>query len=294
MTRDFLAARSVLCLTLLGFFDARALPADGPTAAESSADLFGLMYWTDRTEGIYRAARDGSEMQLLLPMPNTDGLTVDDKEGKIYFTLSNSQQANGDKVMRANLDGSNPQELATLNFTGDLVLDPAEGGKVYVSSLGDDKIVRLNRDGTGLEDFIIGLDSPDEMAFDPVKRQLYWANGGKQRIERANLDGKGRETVIDLKGAVAFGLALDPIKREIYWLVPQGTLSRAALDGSNEKALITGLTQPDGLAFDPDNRKLYWTENGKLSQANADGSQVELLVAGKTRQYGSVVILPPK
>ena len=61
--------------------------------------------------------------------------------------------------MRTNLDGSNPQELATLNYTGDLVLDP-EGGKLYVSSLADEKIVRLNRDGTGLEDFIIGLESP--------------------------------------------------------------------------------------------------------------------------------------
>ncbi len=293
MIRSVLLTSSFLGLSWLSRLEpCRA--ADDPPAAESSADLFGLMYWTDRNEGIYRAARDGSEMQLLVPMPNLDGLAVDEKEGKLYFTVSNSQQQNADKVMRANLDGQGAQELATLNFTGDLVLDPSEGGKLYVSSLGDEKIVRLNRDGTGLEDFIIGLDRPDEMAFDPVKRQLYWTNNGKLRIERANLDGKGRETVIQLTGEAAFGLAIDPHKREIYWVVPQGTLSRAGLDGSNVKQLIAGLTQSDGLAFDPENRKLYWTENGKLSQANADGSQMEVLVTGKTRQYGSVVILPPK
>jgi len=270
-----------------------ALVAFDPPATESSADLFGLIYWTDRNEGIYRASRDGSEMQLLLPAPSVDGLAVDEKEGKLYYTISAPQQQPGDKVMRANLDGSNPQELATINFTGDLVLD-SEAGKLYVSSLGDEKIVRLNRDGTGLEDFIIGLESPDEMAFDPVKRQIYWTNGGKQRIERANLDGKGRETVVQLKDQGAFGLALDSRKREIYWVVSQGMVFSAALDGSNVKQLIAGLTQPDGLAFDAENRKLYWTENGKLSHANADGSQVEALVVGKTRQYGSVVILPPK
>ena len=285
------------------------LLADGP-AAESSADFSDLMYWTDRIEGIYRAARDGSETQLVLPMPNLDGLAVDEKEGKFYFTVSNWQQGNaGDKVFWANLDGSSPQKLATFDIIGGVVFDP-EGGKLYVSNLGDDKIVRLNRDGTGLEDFIIGLDTDmlgtdDErresdmppafqLALDPVKRQLYWTNGGKQRIERANLDGKGRETVVQLKDPGAFGIALDPQKREIYWVVPQGMLFRAGLDGSNEKQLLAGLTQPDGLAFDPENRKLYWTENGKLSQANADGSQMEVLVTGKTRQYGSVVILPPK
>ena len=277
---------------LVGFV-ASALMAFDPPIAESSADLFGLMYWTDRNEGINRASRDGSEVQLVIPTPSVDGLAVDDKEGKLYYTISAPQQQPGDKVMQANLDGSNPQELATINFTGDLVLD-SEEGKLYVSSLGDEKIVRLNRDGTGLEDFIIGIESPDELALDPVKRQIYWTNGGKQRIERANLDGKGRETVVQLKDQGAFGLALDPQKREIYWVVPQGMLFSAALKGSNVKQLIAGLTQPDGLAFDVVNRKLYWTENGKLSQANADGSQIEVLVTGKTRQYGSVVILPPK
>ncbi|HUY33668.1 MAG TPA: hypothetical protein VMV69_13035 [Pirellulales bacterium] len=293
MTRLAFHARLFLFASwLLGFAPGLLLAFD-PPAAESSADMFGLMYWTDRNEGIHRASRDGSEVRLLIPMPGADGLAVDEKEGKLYFTVSAASQQSGDKVMRANLDGSNPQELATLNFTGDLVLD-AEGGKLYVSSLGDEKIVRLNRDGTALEDFIIGLESPDELALDPVKRQLYWTNGGKQRIERANLDGKGRETVVQFKDQAAFGIALDPQQREIYWIVPQGMLFRAGLDGSNVKQLVAGLAQPDGLAFDPENRKLYWTENGKLSQANADGSQVETLVVGKTRQFGSVVVLPPK
>jgi sugar lactone lactonase YvrE len=292
MTRLAFHAHAFLFASWLVGFGPNALVAFGPPA-ESSADLFGLMYWSDRNEGINRACRDGTEVQLLIPTPNVDGLAVDEKEGKLYYTVSAPQQQPGDKVMRANLDGSSPQELATINFTGDLILD-SEAGKLYVSSLGDEKIVRLNRDGTGLEDFIIGLESPDEMALDPVKRQIYWTNGGKQRIERANLDGKGRETVVQLKDQGAFGIALDPRKREIYWVVPQGMVFSATLEGSNVKQLIAGLTQPDGLAFDVENRKLYWTENGKLSQANADGSQVEALVVGKTRQYGSLVILPPK
>ena len=62
----------------------------------------------------------------------------------------------------------------------------------------------------------------------------------------------------------------------------------------NLTTLAEGLKQPDGLACDPDNRKLYWTENGKLCQANADGTRTETLVSQKTGQYASILVLPPK
>ncbi|HWB13458.1 MAG TPA: hypothetical protein VG826_29810 [Pirellulales bacterium] len=57
---------------------------------------------------------------------------------------------------------------------------------------------------------------------------------------------------------------------------------------------MSGLSDVDGLAIDADNQKLYWTERGRISQANLDGSNIELLVTGKTAQYGSLVVLPPK
>lgn len=40
-------------------------------------------------------------------------------------------------------------------------------------------------------------------------------------------------------------------------------------------------------------RIVYWTENGKISQSNLDGTAVETLVSGKTTRYSSLEIFPP-
>ena len=83
-------------------------------------------------------------------------------------------------------------------------------------------------------------------------------------------------------------------KQMVYWTYPGGDLYRSKLDGSQRQKLAGGLNQPDGLAIDVDNRKLYWAEKGKISQANLDGSAIEVLVSGKSDLYSSLEILPPK
>ena len=116
MCRLAFHARGFVIAVWLAGFAPSVLFAFDPPVAESSADLFGLMYWTDRNEGINRASRDGSEVQLVVATPSVDGLAVDEKEGKLYFTVSAPQQQTGDKVMRTNLDGSNPQELSLIHI----------------------------------------------------------------------------------------------------------------------------------------------------------------------------------
>ena len=68
---------------------------------------------------------------------------------------------------------------------------------------------------------------------------------------------------------------------------------RSKLDGNERQQLFKGLDQPDGLAIDVDNRKLYWAEKGKISQSNLGGSGLEVLVNGKSDLYSSLEILPP-
>lgn len=117
-------------------------------AQESATDILGAMYWTHRDTGVYRAARDGSEIKQLLAIKNPDGLAVDRKAQKLYFTVSNYPAANADKICRMNLDGSGFEEFVTgLNFTGDLVLDP-ESAKLYLTSVGSGTIFEIDIDFT--------------------------------------------------------------------------------------------------------------------------------------------------
>ena len=172
------------------------------------------------------------------------------------------------------------------------MFDPVDQ-KVYVSSLGDAKIICLNADGTDRHDFLIGLSPPSRLYLDVEKRKLYWASNDQPRIDRVNLDGSGHEAVLtDLPGP-AFGFSIDPVDQMIYWTSQSGTLHRAKLDGSQRQQLAGGLDQPDGLALDVENRKLYWAEKGKISQANPDGTGIEVLVSGKSEFYSSLEILPP-
>lgn len=91
------------------------------------------------------------------------------------------------------------------------------------------------------------------------------------------------------------GIAIDTVDRAIYWAdVDPGNIVRSGLDGKAETAIVTGRVGLDGLVLDTDNRKIYWTETGKICQANLDGSGTEVLIPDKTEEYSTLVILPPK
>lgn len=272
-------------ISVLAFF----IPANS-IAGESSGETIGWMYWTYRDEGVYRAARDGSDVKLLVAIKNVDGLAVDEKAGKLYFTVCN----NPDSVESADLDGGNRKRLADrLNWTGDLVLD-AGAGKLYVSSLGDGKIIEMGVDGSQRRDLFTGLSMPDEMVLALSERKIHWASTGGDGLCRASLNGSRSETVFIPKATI-FGLAIDESQRHIYWIdASNGAIHRVGFDGLNDMLVVRGLQDADGLALDADNRKIYWTEKGKISQANTDGSGVEVLISGKTSQFGSIVICPPK
>ena len=67
-----------------------------------------------------------------------------------------------EKIQRANLDGSNVEDLVTqgLSSPRGIALD-VEGGKMYWTDSGTDKIQRANLDGSNIEDLVTqGLSSP--------------------------------------------------------------------------------------------------------------------------------------
>jgi sugar lactone lactonase YvrE len=198
------------------------------------------------------------------------------------------------QLWQGNLDGALPTLLADdLNWLGDVVFDPVDK-HVYVASMGDSKIIRMNADGTERKDFLVDIPRPSRMFLDAKDRKLYWASNNLPRIDCVKLDGSGREAVLENMPGVAFGFGVDPVEKKIYWIAQRGALFCAKLDGSERLQLLGELNNPDGLAIDTENRKLYWAEKGKISQANLDGSSPEALVSDKTDLYSSLEILPPE
>ncbi len=201
----------------------------------------------------------------------TTGPTI----AKIYWT-------NGDKIQRADSDGSNVEDLVTFGSPRSLALDVLEG-KIYWSDQDTRWIWRANLDGSETKAVVTSrLIRPVAIALDLTRGQIYWTDAGSNKIQRANLDGSRVETLVSIGLHSPEGLALDVDAGKVYWS-DYGTnkIQRANLDGSHVEDLVTtGLKIPGELALDLGAGRIYWTDYGtdKIQRADLDGSNVEDVV----------------
>ena len=208
------------------------------------------------------------------------GLALDVASGKMYWTDWST-----DKIQRANLDGSDVEDLVTtgVDFPAGLALDVASG-KMYWTDSDTDKIQRANLDGSGVETLVsTGVEAPVGIALDVAGGKMYWTDQDTEKIQRANLDGRRVETLVSTGVEAPSRIALDVAGGKMYWTdVTTDKIQRANLDGSDVEDLVTtGLETPFGLALDVAGGKMYWTDAGtdKIQRANLDGSGVETLVS---------------
>ena len=194
------------------------------------------------------------------------------------------------KIQRANLDGTNIQDLVTtgLSTHKDIELD-ITGNKMYWVVPETHKVQRANLDGTNVEDLVDTQGPPFGIAVDTTNGKMYWSSWDPGKIRRANLDGSNVEDFVTGLSEPE-DIDLDLSRGKIYWTdTVTNKIQRANLDGSNIEDLVTvGLSHPLGLTLDVAGGKMYWTNTSffpwdgpgldKIQRANLDGSNVEDLV----------------
>ena len=211
--------------------------------------------------------------------------------GKMYWTDRDTN-----KIQRANLDGSDIEDLVTegLKSPQGIALDVA-GGKMYWTDRDTDKIQRANLDGSNVEDLITsGIGAPRDIALDLTKGRMYWKEQDTDKIQRANLDGSDIEDLFP--SGIGYprnvGIALDVGEGKMYWTDrwSEFLIRRADLDGSNVENLLTSLSEPLFIALDSVGGKMYWavydqvgfgTDASAIYRADLDGSNVENVVGAK-------------
>ncbi len=213
-----------------------------------------------------------------------------DPTAKIYWTDSGTG-----KIQRANLDGSNIEDLITLTEPSGIAFDQT-GNKMYWTDAGTGKIQRANPDGNCIIDLITtGLSEPRGIALDVANGKMYWTNYGIDKIQRANLDGTNIEDVI-ITGTKPYGIALDTLNGKIYWTDTPGAdsrIMRANLDGSDVEELFReGMCWIFFIDLDLFAGKLYWPNYSlyMIRRANLDGSNVELVYPGPPGGHGPMGI----
>ena len=208
------------------------------------------VYWTDG--GIRRASFDGTQVEDVVTngISTPFGIAVDSTSGKVYWTAGRKIQrlgvsgvedlvtpttadindpwgidvdvANGkiywvdgsvQKVQRANLDGSDVEELITgvMGPMREIALD-VSGGAMYFAA--ETSILSAKLDGTDLTTFFSHeVDTPTGLDIDVLNEKLYWTipsrNGATAKIQRADLDGTNVETLVTFSNGGLGGIALD-------------------------------------------------------------------------------------
>jgi sugar lactone lactonase YvrE len=171
---------------------------------------------------IQRANLDGSDVEeltikeLFLPrnmfidqLVSAQNIKLDLKAGKLYWT-----DVFGQKIARANLDGTDAEDLVTKSKgVNGLALD-LRNRKMYWSNAVAGKIQRANLNGSKVEDLVTGLSYPFGIALDLRSRKMYWVDWD--------------------------------------WETSTGKIQRANLDGSNVTDILTGLNRPSGITLDLD------------------------------------------
>lgn len=245
---------------------------DGPRGINLDPNS-GKMYWADANPtptgigDIRRANLDGTGAKTLFSVTTAVNVVLDQPDGKLYFTDYGDNGVGGE-IGRANLDGTGRMTLINNIAASGIALDQA-GGTFYWTNnpnnnAGSGSIRRASLVGTGATTLVTGATTPNGIAVDPTGGKMYWAQflggtSGTGAIHRANLDGSGQETIAsNLPGPLQ--IALDLPTGKVYWTdlgtptstgsVPgTGDIRRANLDGSDQEIVISGLTQPIGVAL---------------------------------------------
>lgn len=200
---------------------------------------------------------------------------------KIYWTEKG-------KIRRANLDGSNVEDILTeLEWPNDIVLD-IHNLKMYWTDTGSNNILRSNLDGSNIEEVLDGEDEnkPYSIALDTDVNKIYWGNNLPWEIRRINYDGSNIEAIkIKPADEGVFGITVDAESIELdvkagkmYFADSlNDNIGRADLDGSNYEELRIGIIDPTGLAFDLRDRKMYSTHIllGEIKCASLNGDNVK-------------------
>ncbi|XP_028649665.2 low-density lipoprotein receptor-related protein 4 isoform X1 [Erpetoichthys calabaricus] len=168
-----------------------------------------------------------------------------------------------DRIMKANLNGSNVEEVVStgLESPGGLAIDWIHD-KLYWTDSGTSRIEVSNLDGTHRKVLLWqNMEKPRAIALHPLEGKIYWTDwGNTPRIEYANMDGSNRRIIADTHLFWPNGLTIDYAGRRIYWVdAKHHVIERADLDGKNRKAVISqGLPHPFAITVFEDS--LYWTD----------------------------------
>lgn len=158
----------------------------------------GKIYYTTKDDySVKRVNTDGTSIETLYTSATgtPSGIALDTKNGKVYFSDNHNTVL---KIFRANLDGSNREDVLTGVKAISIALD-VENGKIYFTTEDDWSVKRANTNGSGLETLHTSTTgTPNGITLDLDSSKIYFTDhhSSVEKIQRMNLDGTNLEDVL--------------------------------------------------------------------------------------------------
>jgi len=213
---------------------------------------------------------------------------------KIYYS-----ERGKSRIMKANLDGSNQEEVVTgaiginditFNFVNRVIY-------MIQDTFDDDRISKASMDGlyqtpNDIHTSNYAFIGFNGIGFDGLK--IYWTesdNGGADRIRRMNFDGSTIETIIDMTNTrIMAPWDIDVVESKIYWTDRfDEKIMRANKDGSLIDSVFLEI-KTTHFEIDNEQRYLYWTGYNKIGRANLNNSEKIDLITGLAYSLSGIAL----
>ncbi|MBP3191243.1 T9SS type A sorting domain-containing protein [Natronogracilivirga saccharolytica] len=251
-----------------------------------------MIYWIENVPGdsasyvIRRTGLVGGNIEVLASGSTITSFRLDNVNNQLYWA-----ERNMGKIRRANLDGSDPQDIVTgINpipvSLRDIEIDPANDALFWMEHSESDEKVGIYRsalDGSNAGIILKVPQLPRFLSVNPGEEKIYWTRRTRN-VYRANYDGSMTDTLLSVSRVGNGELRYNATDNRLYWIaddVNAGRFKSVNPTGLNMETLFYGFGTPTNLAIDPDGRYLYWsTFSDYIMKAGLDGSEVQMIAEG--------------
>lgn len=197
---------------------------------------------------------------------------------KSFFTHSGGDVLNINEAIQFT-NASENAESYTWVFGDGTTSSESNPAKAYANpGIYTVKLTAVGPGGTG--NYSVDVTVIDPNAEVESDSELYFIEYATSLVRKLSLvPGSSVETVINMSGKDAHGMAYDAVNEKIYYVDFQVTNSgkvwRMNPDGSDLEELLSGLSSPYGVAINLAENKMYIADGPNVSRANLDGSGYE-------------------
>lgn len=110
----------------------------------------------------------------------------------------------------------------------------------------------LSLDGKSTNALLSELINVIAIDFDYQEKRIFWSTSSPKGIKSAKMDGTDIRTIVKLTRSSPDGMAVDWVGRNLYFCeASASSIYVSKLNGFNLKVLVTGLSEPRGMAVYP-------------------------------------------